>query len=502
MDSILPFISANLPGGLPYYCLLFLIAMAESIAMVGLAVPGSTLIICAGFLTAHGKGNLYGVIAASGFGALVGDAVSYLMGARLGYRFLRRPFFRKYLGVIRKAEMFFIDHGGKSLLFGRFVGPLRGLTPFMAGSAQLSPIRFSGYTLISCLLWGLAYPWIGKLGAASWQQVQILSGRLSLLVTTLVILLFANALFWSRIAPRLAVRFSIIKACIRRQWLTFLQQAWLQKFKTQHPRFWQFVANRFNLQHGSGFYLSMGLLCCIMFAGMFFALLLKLPIFESIDLQVSGIVSRHHQPLAGRLMLLCSGLLDQSVLLLWGLLLSFWLLLKGRNFSAAIIIAGIGGGQVMIYALKGLFGRPRPHPLYPWLTTHSSGFPSGHAFFALLLGGLTVYLMLGTIRNWQSRMSLISSFSFLALLVGISRIFIGAHWLSDVLAGWLLAALWLSFLITAMEIRRRIAGETLWHRRWQTPGFDRRVEKLLWAAATSLAIFGTVQHLLLLWRLA
>jgi undecaprenyl-diphosphatase len=499
MDAFLAYISGNIPAGPLYYALLFLIAMAESIAIIGLAVPGSILIVCAGFLTAHGQGTIGGVITAAILGALGGDIISYLMGARLGYRFLRRPFFRKYLGLIRKAEMFFIDHGGKSLFFGRFAGPLRGLTPFIAGSARLEPLRFLGYALISCLLWGLAYPTIGRLGAASWRQVQIMTGRLSLLVTTLLVLLFVNAFFWRRIAPRLADRLATLRRQTRHRWLALLQQPRLQEWQTRHPRVCQFVADRFSPQHGSGFYLTMGLLCCAIFAGLFFFLLVKLPLLERIDLQISTFITHQHYPLAGRLMLICSGLVDQPGLYLWGFLLVFWLLLKGRNFSAAMIFAGIAGGQLLIFSLKQILGRPRPLPLYPWVSPNTPGFPSGHAFFALLLGGLTVYLMLGSIRNWQSRLSLTTSFSFLALLIGTSRVFIGAHWFSDVLAGWLLAALWLSFLITAMEVRRRLAGEMLWHRRWQPPGFDPRVEKLLWAAAASLALFGVIQHLFSLW---
>jgi undecaprenyl-diphosphatase len=502
MDSFLTDISGSLPAGLLYYALLFLIAMAESITIIGLAVPGSSLIVCAGFLTAHGHGTIGGVMTAAGLGALGGDIISYLMGARLGYRFLRRPFFRNYLEVIRKAEMFFIDNGGKSLFFGRFAGPLRGLTPFIAGSARLEPLRFLGYTLISCLLWGLVYPGIGRLGAASWRQVQVLSGRLSLFVTTLLLLLVVNAFFWRRIAPRLAGRLGSLWSQTRDRWLALLQQPRLQKWQTQHPRVWQFGANRISLRHGSGFYLTIGLLCCAIFAGLFFALWVNLPFFERIDHHISTLITHQHYPLAGKLMLLCSGLVDQPARYLWGLLLVFWLLLKGRNFSATMILAGIGGGQLLIFALKQIFGRPRPLPLYPWVTTDSPGFPSGHAFFALLLGGLTVYLMLDSIRNWQSRLSLTTSFSFVALLIGTSRVFIGAHWVSDVLAGWLLASLWLSFLITAMEVRRRLSGEMLWHRQWQPPGFDPRVEKLLWAAAASLALFVIIRHLLSLWLLA
>lgn len=502
MDSLLPHITSQLPDGGFYYALLFAIAMAESIAMIGLAVPGSTLIVCAGFLAAHGQGRLGGIMIAAALGALAGDSISYLLGARLGYRFLRKRLFRKHLSLIRKAEMFFLDHGGKSLFLGRFAGPLRGLTPFMAGSANLSPGKFYGYTLFSCLLWGLAYPGVGNLGAASWRQVQIWSGRLSLIVTTLLIILFANALFWSRMAPRLASRLAALRDRIGLRWKIVLQNPLLNRWRENHPRLWQFIADRFSLRHGTGLYLTSGFICCAIFAGLFFALMAHLSIFAQTDAQVFTLITRHHHPLTGRLMLLCSGLADRPVLLLWSLLLMIWLLLKGRIFSAAVLVAGTGGGHLLICILKQIFLRSRPDALYPGLVTESLSFPSGHAFFALLLSGLSVYLMLGTVRNWQSRVSLISSASFLALLVGTSRIFISVHWLTDVLAGWLLAALWLSFLITAMEIRRRLAGESLWHRQWRPPGIEHQVEKVLWALAVILAGLGIFRHLLFLWQLS
>jgi len=500
MDSFLPYITTHLPDGGLYYAILFAIALAESIAMIGLVVPGSTLIVCAGFLTAHGQGQLGGVMTAAGLGALAGDSISYVLGARLGYGFLRSRLFRKRLELIRKAEMFFLDHGGKSLFLGRFAGPLRGLTPFMAGSAHLEPAKFYGYTLFSCLAWGPAYAGVGALGAASWRQVQVWSGRLSLLVTTLLVLLFVNSLFWSRMAPRLADRLASVRNRIGSGWQNFLQKPLPKKWREKHPRLWRCAADRFSLRHGAGLYLTVGLFSCAVFAGLFFVLMAHLPIFVQIDRQLFALITRHYNPLAGRLMLLCSGLADRQALMFWILLPTFWLLLKGRNFSAAILLAGTGGGQLLIFALKHLFARPRPKPFYTVLSREILSFPSGHAFFALLLSGLSVYLILGTIRNWQTRMTLISGASFVALLVGISRILIGAHWLSDVLAGWLLAALWLSFLITAMEIRRRLAGETLWHRQWRPPEFDRRIERLLWTVAMSLAGLGIAQHLLFLWR--
>jgi len=501
MDSFFPYISSNLPDGVLYYALLGLISMAESIALVGLAIPGSSLVLLAGFLSAHGQGKLGGVMIAAALGAFVGDNLSYLMGARLGYRFLRRPVFRKYMGAIRKAEMFFLDHGGKSLFLGRFAGPLRGMTAFMAGSARFSPTRFCLYTLFSCLLWGLAYPGLGRMGAASWRQVQILTGRFSLLLITLTIILFGNALFWSRTVPRLSAHLSTIRTRFHQIWCRWAGKPLLKKCRDRYPQTWQFIADRFSLRHGAGLYLTAGFLCCALFSALFFGLLSTLPILHASDRRFYDLILNHHHPLAGRLLLVLTGMADPVVVIFWGFLLFVWLILKGRTFSAAVILTGTGAGKLLTGLLKSIFNRPRPLPLHPAIMPDSPGFPSEHAFFALLLGGLSVYLALGTLRQWRSRLSLITSASFMALLIGLSRIFLGAHWLSDVLAGWLLAALWLSFLITAMEVRRRLTGETLWHRQWQPPGFDRLVGKAIWAAALSVAGLSIIDHLLFLWSI-
>ena len=171
-----------LPGGNRYLVLLFFIAFFESLPVVGLAMPGSTLIILAGFLTVHGKGSIPPVIVATMLGAFLGDLLSYWLGARFGATLLRRKFFRKQRHLVNQAELFFASHGGKSIFFARFLGPIRGLTPFIAGLARMPQKSFCLYALISAILWGIAYPGVGYLGGASWQQAQSLGTRLALLI--------------------------------------------------------------------------------------------------------------------------------------------------------------------------------------------------------------------------------------------------------------------------------------------------------------------------------
>jgi membrane-associated protein len=180
-----------LPVGGNYYALLAAVALFEALILVGWLLPGSVLVVGAGFLVIHGHGALPPLMVAAGVGAFCGDLISYVLGARVGSWLLLKGPLRRRLGMVRQAEIFFAEHGGKSLFFGRFLGPLRGTIPFVAGGARMRPGTFLTYTIVSCILWGITYPGLGYLGGASWQQVQTLTGHFSLLIGLLLALLVA-----------------------------------------------------------------------------------------------------------------------------------------------------------------------------------------------------------------------------------------------------------------------------------------------------------------------
>ena len=185
-----------LPDGYLYLLLLFLIAFCESLPMVGLLMPGSTLVVLAGFLAFQGKGALLSLMIASACGALLGDLISYWLGGHFGSRFLATRSFQKHQKLIKQAELFLHSHGGKSIFFARFLGPIRGITPFIAGLTKTPGRAFCRYSLISAILWGLAYPGLGFLGGASWQQAQSLSARFGLLVLLALLVTFLH--YWLR----------------------------------------------------------------------------------------------------------------------------------------------------------------------------------------------------------------------------------------------------------------------------------------------------------------
>ena len=196
MESWLQQLIGMLPGGTSYVVVLFLVAFTESLPMLGLLMPGSTLIVFAGFLAFHGKSSLLILVPATAVGALFGDLFSFWLGFYYGSKLLKLSSFQKHRQLVKRSEQFFVDHGGKSIFFARFLGPIRGITPFIAGLSGMPGRAFSNYALISALLWGISYPGLGYLGGQSWQQTQSLSARFGLVI--IVVLLATIIHHWVR----------------------------------------------------------------------------------------------------------------------------------------------------------------------------------------------------------------------------------------------------------------------------------------------------------------
>ena len=125
-----------------------------------------------------------------------------------------------------------------------------------------------------------------------------------------------------------------------------------------------------------------------------------------------------------------------------------WLL-----FATWLIAAG--GSVVLILLLKVLFARPRPYFEQPLLLETYYSFPSGHAMEAVVLYGMLAYFAVLALRTGWARAAVVFGTSLLILLIGFSRMYLGVHYFSDVMAGFAAGGAWLSICITAMELVRR-----------------------------------------------
>ncbi len=131
----------------------FLCAFAESLAFVGFVVPGVVLLATAGALVAAGALGFWQVYVAIALGAVLGDAASYWLGRVFGDRVPRAWPFRKRPEFLERGSRFFLRHGGKSVFFARFLGPLRPVVPITAGMMAMPHHAFQAANLLSAVIW-------------------------------------------------------------------------------------------------------------------------------------------------------------------------------------------------------------------------------------------------------------------------------------------------------------------------------------------------------------
>jgi len=134
----------------------FLFALAESLAVVGLVVPGAAVMIVAGALIAMGGLHFWPVLLLAVAGAILGDGVSFWLGHRYRDQLRSRWPFYRHPAWLARGERFFYRHGGKSILFGRFVGPVRPIVPLVAGMLGMRAAAFYTMNVLSAMLWAPA----------------------------------------------------------------------------------------------------------------------------------------------------------------------------------------------------------------------------------------------------------------------------------------------------------------------------------------------------------
>lgn len=143
---------------------------------------------------------------------------------------------------------------------------------------------------------------------------------------------------------------------------------------------------------------------------------------------------------------------------------------RGKRLLLAGWLLAFAGGGVLDIGLKLIFHRPRPQFAVPFMTESSWSFPSGHALGSLIGYGMLAYLLLLLIKRRPLRLFVIGGLAALVLLIGFSRLYLGVHYFSDVIAGYAAGATWLAACISGVEVVCR--GE-LGSGRQQPPGREK-----------------------------
>ena len=169
------------------YLILFAIVFAETGLVVTPFLPGDSLLFAAGALAAQGGLSVPLMMALLFVAAVVGDAVNYHLGRWIGppafsgkYRFLRRSH-------LEKTQRFFEKHGGKAIIYARFVPIVRTFAPFVAGVGTMSYGRFLAFNVIGALVWVVGFVGAGALfGNIPWVKANFSKVILGIIVLSVM----------------------------------------------------------------------------------------------------------------------------------------------------------------------------------------------------------------------------------------------------------------------------------------------------------------------------
>ncbi|MCC7451113.1 MAG: phosphatase PAP2 family protein [Anaerolineae bacterium] len=145
-------------------------------------------------------------------------------------------------------------------------------------------------------------------------------------------------------------------------------------------------------------------------------------------------------------------MLGFQVLWIVVVLVAGWFIQHRQWLRLMTWIAGWAGGELLNQLLKQIFARPRPFFADALQTAANYSFPSGHAMFSAVAYGLLAYFMLLQVRRQRTRIAIVAGTVVLVLLIGFSRIYLGVHYFSDVVAGFAFGVAWLSVCITGMDV--------------------------------------------------
>lgn len=471
--SIVDWISAHpvLAGGL-----IFLIAFCDALAVVGIVVPALPLLFAVGALVGLGHvDGPYAVLCAA-LGAFAGDGLSYWLGRRWGPQMREHLLFRRYPQLIDRGEQLFRRHGAKGIVIARYVGAVRPFVPAVAGMLHMPIRRYALASAVAALGWAAVFLAPGWIFGASYEAVAAVADRLALVLLALLAVL---ALVW---------------ASVLYTWRWFaghadnlLAQA--LRWTRAHPVLGRYAAALIDPNRPESPSLAILAVCLLAIAWAWFTLLAAVWMEGEplpIDRSVFDAMLALRNPLADRLMAGLASIGDAQVLLPAAAMALGFLVWRRRWIAAAHWLAALAFGFALTSLLGAVVEMPRP-PTAP----AGFGFPSipvtmtttTFGFFAVLIA-----------REWPGRRRvwpyLVSG--LVVALLGFARLYLGAHWLSDVLAGMLLGIVWL--LALGIAYRRHVA-RSFWMRPLAGLFYATFAAAALWHAPRAvdgvLAKFGT-----------
>lgn len=398
-------------------------ALLESLAFVGILIPGVLLMFVLSSLAGSGLLSLEVTLLTAVVGAVLGDGLSFYLGRIFHERLHSVWPFRRYPGILRRGETFFYRHGGKSIVIGRFVGPVRPVIPVVAGMFDMRSRQFFLYNVISALLWAPVYMLPGFLvGASIRVDVELPAHFYVVFFTTLGILLATFFVFFNlhwQLQPDSKVYQWFLRQVDRSLW----SRSWWLRLSSPRSGHQEF---------------PLPSLMLLVFSLLFFILLtvavLETRILSEWNQATYSFFQSLRQPLLDPIFITLTLIGDVVPLYILFIVFVLFLGLR-RQYAAALHVAVAGAltaGSVTL--LKLVLSVGRPNDMHEAL--ESFAYPSGHSSGAMVFWGLLGAFWAQEARQ-KKRWQIYTPMVLPPLLIAVSRLYLGVHWLTDVIGGLL-----------------------------------------------------------------
>jgi membrane protein DedA with SNARE-associated domain/membrane-associated phospholipid phosphatase len=419
------------------YLIVGAFAFAETGAFVGLVVPGETVMLLGGAVAGQGAIDIYLLIAIAWFSAWAGDTTSFFIGRRLGREFVLKNGPRFGIGHERfeKVEDYFSRHGGKTIFIGRFISLVRAFAPFIAGSSGMRYRAFVPYSILGTGLWASAHILVGYFFSRSIESAAKYAGRGAFVLATTIVVIVAlvTAVRFLRVEENRRRAAARMEHHAATRWLVVLSR----RFRPQLQFLWERVTpgGTFGLEFTS----LMAIFAVALFVLVSYTVILNgAPGPTPGDTTAIEIAEKLRTDWLTDFAKLFTHLGSTALTGLLAFVAAVLLIARRRWAELGVLL----GGVVLIFAgvheIKAAVDRPRPGG--GLIGVSGSSFPSAHAACSTFYVWLAVTIVMRLRPGMARGALLVIAGIVLTALVGLSRVYLNVHYLSDVSAGWALGA--------------------------------------------------------------
>ncbi len=434
LQELLKDVSMTLGGWT--YVVVGVSAFLETGAFIGLVAPGETVVILAGAVAGQGAISIYVTIGIVWAAAWAGDSVSFVIGRRLGRGFVMRHGHRVTITPerFRQVEGYFQRHGGKTILIGRFIGLVRAMAPFIAGSSGMRYPQFVPYSILGTGLWAAAFTLAGYFASQSIDQAAEIAGRGTFLFAIVIgaIVGIVSAVRYLRVPQN---RARLVEGMERNRALRRLVAAG-RVVRPQARFLWGRITPG---GLGLEFTALVATLSVSLYVLIAYAVIVSgHPGPTGIDRTAIDLVDGLRGAWLNDLNRAITDVGSVSAVLSVALIAALGFAFARRWPELAVLVVGLLIIQFATDGIKEAVGRPRP--VGGLEDVSGMAYPSAHAAFSTIYAALAVTVVVRLRPGLTGGTAIVLAGILLTAAIGLTRVYLGVHYLSDVAGGWALGA--------------------------------------------------------------